>query len=131
VKCSVDAPRASKSKLEEGEICAYGRGERREKYSYVHERAKKTDKELNEPTRGPNLANFLKTHLRPVFLLSERPPLKRWRFCCVLEAGFHDQSWRPSTRPRNSPQTFSRRKYGVSLEILSPYRIHLWYLSLK
>lgn len=50
----VDAPRASKSKLEEGEICAYGRGERRGKYSYVHERARKTDKELNEPTRGPN-----------------------------------------------------------------------------
>lgn len=42
----------------------------------VNERTRETDKELNEPTRGPNLANFLKTHLRPVFLLSKRPPLK-------------------------------------------------------
>lgn len=68
------------------------RGRGREKYSCVHEHARETDEELNEPTRGPNLANFLKTHLRPVFLLSERPPLKRWRLCCVIEAGFHDQS---------------------------------------
>lgn len=42
---------------------------------HASERARQI-KELNEPTRGPNLANFLKTHLRPVFLLSERPPLK-------------------------------------------------------
>lgn len=104
---------------------------RKGKYSCVHERARKTGEELNEPTRGPNLANFLKTHLRPVFLLSERPPLKRWTFCCVIEAGFRDQSQGPFTRPRNSPQTFSRRKCGVSLEILSPYRIHLRYLSPK
>lgn len=79
-------------------------------YSCVHERARRTDKELNEPTRGPNLANFLKTHLRPVFLLSEGPPLcvKRWRLCCVIEPGFRDQSPGSSARgPRNSPQTRS------------------------
>lgn len=131
--CTWTRPEASakrtRGETEEGEICACGREEG--KISCVHEHARKTDEELNEPTRGPNLANFLKTHLRPVFLLSERPLLKRWRFYCVIEAGFHNQSRWSSTRPRNPPQTFSQRKCGVSLEILSPYRIHLWYLSPK
>lgn len=87
-RAHVDMPSALENELEErkrrekGRICAWKR-RRGDIRAYVHasertnerERERETDGELNEPTREP-LANFLKTHLRPVFLLSERPPIQ-------------------------------------------------------
>jgi len=76
----VDMPSASENELEErkrrekGRICACGRGGGEifvRTCTQVNERTRETDRELNEPTLSEPLANFLKTHLRPVFLLSE------------------------------------------------------------
>lgn len=123
----VDAPSASENELEEtgGErdLCVWQR--RGGKYLCVHERARKTDKELNEPTRGPNLANFLKTHLRPVFLLSERPPSKRWRFCCVIEAGSRDQSRGGPPRDR---EIYRRRSHDANATSLQGSFRHVEYI---
>lgn len=78
----------------------------------VNERTSETDKELNEPTCGPNLANFLKTHLRPVFLLSERPPLKPMKVLLRNRGGFSRRvlEGRPSMRPQSRRGIFTAKK---------------------